>query len=224
LIATEVDIALPITVAMRTYFSTYHLWGARHFTRLAAEIEANTPAPHFSMPHRCYVTNAVLSAAAFLDAAINEVFEDIDDSHPSYVDALSVEDRSKIASIANKKKRGPTLAKYQAALDALSQEQFIPHAAPYEDASLVIELRNRLMHFRPETISESDLNDIDAIVFNKFEPNRLMKGQRNPYFPDHCLGGGCAAWAAHSVMAFTDEFFDRVRMKPHYQRSDLGPA
>ena len=75
---------------MRAYFSSYHLWAAEHFTRLAKEIEdAHTGSPEFNIAHRAYVTNAILSAVAFLEAAINELFDDVVDQHYSYVNPLS---------------------------------------------------------------------------------------------------------------------------------------
>jgi hypothetical protein len=74
-------------VLMRTYFSTYHLWAAEHFARLAANIEgAHTGKPTFNIKHRAYVTSSILSAVAFLEAAINEFFDDVTDGHSGYVD------------------------------------------------------------------------------------------------------------------------------------------
>src|SRR5689334_4395269 len=95
--ATEADIASPAGIAMRAYFSSYHLWAAQHFTRLATELETTIKGPQFDLPHRSYVTNAVFSAVAFIEAAINEVFEDVNDRHPSYVGVLDPESHKKLA-------------------------------------------------------------------------------------------------------------------------------
>jgi hypothetical protein len=69
------------TVSMRGYFSTQHLWSAEHSTRLAAELEAaHTGEARFSIRHRSYVLGAVGEAVAFLEAFINELFQDAQDA------------------------------------------------------------------------------------------------------------------------------------------------
>ena len=69
------------TVSMRGYLSTQHLWSAEHFTRLAAELEAaHTGEARFSIRHRSYVLGAVGEAVAFLEAFINELFQDAQDA------------------------------------------------------------------------------------------------------------------------------------------------
>jgi hypothetical protein len=78
--------AFPITVKMRAYYSSYHLWAARHLVALVKAIET-TPSERsrFDIRHRAYVTNCIFSAASFLEAAINELFQDVADGHESYV-------------------------------------------------------------------------------------------------------------------------------------------
>jgi hypothetical protein len=69
------------TVSMRGYLSTQHLWSAEHFTRLAAELEAaHTGEARFSIRHRSYVLGALGEAVAFLEAFVNELFQDAADA------------------------------------------------------------------------------------------------------------------------------------------------
>jgi hypothetical protein len=46
----------------------------------------------------------------------------------------------------------------------------------------------------------------------------LLKGAGNPYFPDHCLGSGCAQWAVTSAKAFADAYFAMLQINPNYAR------
>ena len=51
----------------RVYYSSYHLWAAKHFAQLALDIENRSGIkPRFDIQHPAYVTNAILSAVAFL--------------------------------------------------------------------------------------------------------------------------------------------------------------
>ncbi len=75
-----------IGVSMRLYFSSHHLWGARHFSELAAQKEsAHVGRPKFDVLHRAHVVNCLLSAAAFMEAVINEFFDDAADGHLDYL-------------------------------------------------------------------------------------------------------------------------------------------
>jgi len=72
----------------------------------------------------------------------------------------------------------------------------------------------------PGYVHEKLVNSLKA----KFKPNRLMENAGNPYFPDHCLGAGCADWAVSTTTTFTKEFFSRLGVIPNYQRSHDFPA
>jgi hypothetical protein len=40
--------------------------------------------------------------------------------------------------------------------------------------------------------------------------------QGNPFFPDRCLSHGYTVWAWETALAFCDEFFQRLGVKPPY--------
>jgi hypothetical protein len=215
---------------MRTYFSSYHLWAAKHFARLAEQIEASHAGPpRFDISHRAYVTSGVLSAVAFLEAAINELFDDVADRHPGYVDTLTIEAVRLLAGLWDEREtrtveRWPVLEKFRVALLCCGSIPFDKGAQPYQDAKLLIDLRNDLTHARPETRNTGDVDRLSAALMKRFQPNHLMDNAANPYFPDHCLGAGCAAWAVDTARGFADDFFSRVKMQPNYQRVAFGHA
>ena len=64
----------PVRVVMRNYFSTHLLWASKHFSSKAAAIEADHAGESkFDIEHRAYVISAVVNAAAFLEAFVNEL-------------------------------------------------------------------------------------------------------------------------------------------------------
>ena len=214
--AREKNTAGAAVVLMRAYFSSYHLWGAQHFTKLAQDIEDqhSGDTPIFNVKLQAYVTNAVLSAAAFLEAAINEIYVDVADEHPGYVDPLTPETKRLLAGLWERIERWPILEKYQAALLCSGIEPFEKGQPPYEDVKLLIDLRNQLMHARPKTLATGDVDKLSKSLKPRFKPSRLMENAASPYFPSHCLGAGCAGWAVASAQAYRDEFFDRLGISP----------
>jgi hypothetical protein len=212
-----------LEVRVRVYYSTYHLWAAKQFTRIAREIEDAHSAgdPVSKIEHRAYVTGALVSSVAFMEAAINEILQDAAENHQSYTAPLDQETQALLAAfwrlMEDRGSRFPILDKYQFALSCSRQVQFPKGENPYQDAALLIRLRNELVHYKPKTLGRSDTHKLDDLK-HKFPPSKLMEGTGNPYFPDKCLGYGCAEWAVNSSKNFADSFFEKIGVVPNYQR------
>ncbi len=119
--------------------------------------------------------------------------------------------------------RSPILNKYQFALRATGCAEFDKSGAPFHDANIPVQLRNELVHSRANTdrIDSERQQRLRSRTEGLFPPNALMQGSSNPYFPDHCLGAGCAEWAVKSALAITDEFLTRTKAKANYQTADF---
>lgn len=215
-----------LSLSMRVYFSEYHLWGAKHFAALARSIEdAHKGRSRFSVKHRAYVTNCVLSSVAFLEALINEFFDDIEDGHLCHIGNLTDKQRENVAVFwtVAKVERASILDKFQIALVAVGAAPFNKGAAPFQDAAALVELRNDLVHFRAETHA-ADSKDQQNLLGKwqaRFPPSKLMQGSKNPYYPDHLLGAGCAEWAVKSALALADEFVGRTGVNASYKTANF---
>ncbi len=214
------------TFLFRSYFSIHHLWAAEHFSRLARGIEnKHEGRPHFYIEHRVYVVNSLLSATAFLEAAINELFQDAHDRHLAYIEHLDEEVVSDLADFWNKTDFGygnATLQKYEVALSIGKKDPFVKGKNPYQDANLVIKIRNFLTHYKPKNVGGDEIHDLQKSIIGKFPETKTMSGSGNPYFPDKALGYGCTEWALRSVRSFADSFFDKMQIVPNYQRADFS--
>jgi hypothetical protein len=74
-VATATGLVGSVRAAVRSYYSTQHLWAAQHFTRLAADFErGHADQSRIFLQHRSYVMGAVMESVAFLEAFINEMF------------------------------------------------------------------------------------------------------------------------------------------------------
>jgi hypothetical protein len=217
---------LPMTgsleIKMRVYYSSYHLWAAKHFTEKVAKIEEeHVGRSVFNIEHRAYATNVILSAVAFLEAGINEVFQDVADNHTSYIEGLTPEARRLMAILWNMMANKSVLDKYELALTLSKKEPFQTDIRPFQDVKLLIGLRNTLVHYKPKTLGSIDEPDIQKKLKGKFRTNKLMEGSGNPFFPDKCLGHGCCEWAVNASSAFADIFFSRIGIVPNYQKAKL---
>lgn len=212
---------------MRAYFSSYHLWAAMDFASKSNVIEsAHSGPPRFDIEHRALVIASVVEAAAFLESAINELYVDCLEDHSSYIKALSV---PVIAALRaqwtdwhkNGRAAQPTLEKFDAALRCAGIAPFNHGTAPYQGAYDVLRLRNALVHYTPEWVPSDKPHRFDALR-SRFQENALMRNAGNAYFPDKCLGAGCANWCITSALAFADNFHAQLRLRPNYQVSNFS--
>ncbi len=114
------------------------------------------------------------------------------------------------------------LKKYQFALAAADKDRFDPGLPPYQDVNYLKELRNALVHYRPE--QDTDLNKhkkIEDGYTNRF-PINPYSHTNDVFFPKKCLGHGCAEWAVESSIKFIQEFYKRMGFSPKWDEKLLS--
>ena len=170
------------------------------------------------------MTGSIITAVAFLEATINELFADVGDESVNRMKQLAPNLRALMAQMWSL--QVPRTAsyriteKYQIALTSAGAPTFLLGQQPLQDVSILVELRNELIHYEPTWRDErvpGDANEADSDRLGRScdpffgpEPIRLLKEWR-PYFPDHCLGYGCDG-SGQASMRFVDEFFQRISM------------
>ena len=207
----------------------YQLWAARHLAAAARDIEnAHDPQrdrPRFDIEHRTNVMMSVIASASFIESFINEVYEDLaEDRRPEgRYDTITARAQQIVVQYWKAQgERDRTLAKYQMLLVACDATPFDTGSAPYQDVQLLLKLRNKLIHYRPETLIADEDYRLQGKLRDKFPGCALLHGSGNPWWPDHCLGFGCAAWAERSALALTDHVADALRIHPSYPAVDFG--
>ncbi len=219
-----------VEIKMRTYFSIQHIQSAALFCRLSNEIENKYDGifdQKSTTEHGSYVTNAIFSSICFLEATINEIFCDAVDNQSS-IENLGKEKIKLLADMWSldvpRTAAYSILEKYQIALSLLEKPLFDNCVSPYQNIQILIQLRNALMHYEPKwnlTYSsleseEYELDNLSKRLRGKFALSKIYKDTGNSFFPDKCLGHGCAKWAVESCVAFADDFFSKIGLKPTF--------
>jgi hypothetical protein len=211
-------------IVVRNYFSSHLLSSATRLANLAKQIEdRHTGMARFDLEHRTYALSSIVSAVGFLEAMINELFQDAYDDHApdgGAITLLNTNTRQLMAEYwraIEQGERGRILDKYQALLRFAGQPVMEEGKQPFQHAKLAVQLRNAIVHFRPEDLSADEPAKMETRLHSKFPDNRLMAGAGNPWWPDHCLGWGCADWAIRSVTALADHVVNAVDIRPNYR-------
>ena len=226
-------------------YSMYHIQAAASFAKLLRQMEeqykdtrSNTGLlPHeLDVVYKGYATGAIFSAVSFLEASINELFVEATDEDVSNEYHRLCKFPSEIVScMANlwrldipRTASFPILNKYQVALTVARRELFDKGRAPYQNVTLVVQLRNRLIHFEPEYLplhlpgAAGTGHSFEDRLIGKFALNPWSKNFIANFFPEKCLGYGCAKWATESVIDFANEFFTRMDVEAYH--SGLGDS
>ena len=223
------------TIRFRDCFSVRYLQSAALLCRLAFAIEQEyreaeeVPADP-GLRHEVFILNSVLSSVAFLESAINELYADAADEAYIFADEKN---EALLSLIGEKWKnaknfdRAPVLTRYQKILTITGQPVFYEGDQAFANVRDLIEIRNYLMHYKREWVvirergdpgegEETRAEKFEKIVRKKFAINPLAP-KNLPFFPDKCLGHGCAEWAIVNSIIFVDEFFRRLGLPVPYE-------
>jgi hypothetical protein len=222
-------------IAMWYWYSLDQYHAASFFSIKCAREEANPRPPMVideiefpidpgqQIEHRSYVIAAILSSVAFLEAALNELLASASDDDFELAGGrgpLTKQERQALCDVRDQL-RPPFLGKFQRVLRLLGRQPFNQGAQPYQDADLLVKLRNILVHSRPgwspadarDQIAQDEL--LERLASKNF-PLHPFAEKDDPFFPDKCLGAACADWAERTARAFADDFFGRLGITPAY--------
>jgi hypothetical protein len=102
------------------------------------------------------------------------------------------------------------LRKFQTSLIFANRTEMETGKNPYQDTKLLIELRNRLIHFRPAWHYADDPADFGQKLRGRFPQSLLLSPNNASGWSVWALGAGCAWWAFNTSLAFADEWAERL--------------
>jgi hypothetical protein len=202
------------TARVKYSFSKQHLRAAELFAAQARTAETNISSPDEVQRshHRAYVTAAILSGVAFLEASINELYLSALDKDrtalPSFNDHLF----ELFAQFWLDVEKSSILNKYQVALALATKPRFDKGGRIYQEAETIVQLRNCLVHYQPEWDDELGRHQkLESRLSGKFDLNPYVDNS-SLWFPHQCLSAACAEWCVRAVLQFADEFSNQLQI------------
>lgn len=222
-------------IRFRDCFSVRYIQSAAVLCRLGYQIEHGSGShsevsPELLIRHEAFILNSVLSSVAFLESTINELYADAVDGAYYFADPEQELLLKTIGERWNNEKnfdRAPMVSRFQKILTIADRQPFDEHEKAFENIRILTEIRNHLMHYKREwvvvrtsrssrTESMSTAERFEKILRARFAINPLA-AKNQPFFPDKCLGHGCAEWAVMNSLIFTDAFFRRLGLPVPYE-------
>jgi hypothetical protein len=209
----EITVAADVATGITHSFHREHLFAACLFARRARRLEergVTGVGPEGMARHRAYVTGAIFSSVAFLDCSINELYLESRRAGRNGTSLQPTRAHTLLAKLWPSVEFSPMMLRYKMALKATDAERFDELRAPYRDVETLIGLRDALVHYQPERHHERRRHHrLQRRLRGKFALNTLLP-MRALWFPDLCLGSGCAQWALRTAQAFSDEVCHRI--------------
>lgn len=179
---------------------------------------ASAVGPEGIANHRACVTGAIVSSVAFLESSINELYIEFQRASDDGT-RIPTRAHTQLERLWPSAEGASLMLRYQVALQSVDAERFNERRSTYKNVERLLELRDALVHHQPERHDERQRHQsLQRRLRTCFSPNTLL-GPRARWFPDLCLGAGCATWALRSVEAFSDEFSGRMgipsRVRPN---------
>lgn len=195
----------------RYSFTVQFLLGAYLQSRLAAQIEgesATRVTEEDRVVHRSHVASAVMQSCASLESAISEICEHGPGHHmgSNGVDATAREFLRPLAGMIDKQS---ALARFDTVLHLLGKPSFARGTQPYQDATLLVKLRNEVVHYKSQWRSAGEQSRLMLSLKQQglSAPPFYMDAM---FFPHQCLSAARAEWAVRTAVAFLDAFFDKL--------------
>jgi hypothetical protein len=190
-----------------------HIFSAHHFSELAHVLEGRGSedlSAEEKWRHRAYVIGAAFSASSFLEASINELYLELQNLSQSGHPRLPPRELGLLLRVWPDVVGSPVLHKYQVALSISDADNYDESRPPYIDADSLLRLRDGLLSCTPDwDDSRGKHRTLEKRLRTKFPPSSLAPASA-PWFPDRCLGAGCAKWAVRTAQAFSDDFCRRM--------------
>jgi len=167
----------------------------------------------------------IISACSFLECYINEIYVAAHDEDPYSLGNIPKEKVALIRKLWERNiprtARFGILEKYDIFLDLIGAEPFEKGRFPYQDASILIDVRNELVHYEPQWTyyqEEQELNKktghakLEEKLKYRFEPSKMHPASYFA-FPHYCLSSSCLEWAFRTSKELAMDFSRKVGIK-----------
>lgn len=214
-LSAEIRVSLQVQATGRVIsnFAWQHLKAATTFRDRVVALETENldqPFGAFFEDIRSYGSACIMSAAASLEALINELF--ITPEGPLRRQLADFEEdfwgRKGIEW------KGP-LEKYQLALTMLGHEPFNQHDKTYRSVWALIELRNAFVHYKP-TWDPDRQRKVELVeVLNTKYPLSPFPDGGSDFVTMRSMSAGCMRWVIDTTGTFLKEFHARAKLDEH---------
>ena len=206
----KVNVQIQASARVIANFARQHLKAATTFRDQVVVIESSNTGPPFGAffeDIRSYGSACIMSAAASLEALINELFitpegplrRQLPNFEAAFWGRGGIEWK-------------PPLEKYQLALEMLDEKRMNEQEQTFRDAWALIELRNALVHYKPTWDPDRQRKvDLVDVLRNKYGLSPFSD-EGSDFVTMRSMSSGCVRWVVASTADFMKAFHARAKL------------
>lgn len=203
-----------ITLRQKSAFALQHLKAAAKFSRQCGKIQEQNignPLGAFYDDQMACVSAAVMLSVASLESNVNEYLSEPEKLFPD----LNDQARSEVCELISPLS---ILDKYQKVLSIRGGNVYDKGSNPFQDADILVALRNELVHFHPEWHDEQERHrTLGGKLQYKFELSPFITEETGVLFPQRIISHGCTKWAVKSTLVFMENFSNRLEVGSRFR-------
>ncbi len=163
--------------------------------------------------HFACASGAIIAAACALEASVNEFHQDAIDGTTNALGRAATA-RQQIVELRDTVDRAPLLRKFTWILSLADAPPLRAGEEPMQSAASVIELRDALVHYKPEWYHDlKQSRRLEDRLRGRFPLNRLSTDSM-AFVPYRACGHGSGLWASRSVVGFLAAFYAQLGFEP----------
>lgn len=204
----------------REYLASQHLWAALYTAQQCADFERRLHASGSRRSHptqRALASSSIVSSVAFLEALVNETYEDAVEVAAGGAGRLDETCRTLMREYwLHGGDKASTLTKYQMALVFARLAKFDVGAMPYQDVATLISLRNAFVHYRPAWRDDEAPPNLEAKLLERVSRSPLLGAEDASSWMIWALASPTAEWSVRAARALADEWCNRMQLNRTY--------
>lgn len=221
---SSVKVSDTVECSLRYSFTNQFLQAATLFVNKAIAIEKipnEDVTEDLKIEHRAYITTAIMQCAAALETEIHEIYEYGPNSlHGSC--AITVKEKESLFYLKDFIDKQSPLDKYNVALKVLNKAPLPTGAKTYQNAQLLIKLRNEITHYKSawtgDLLKKKFLKELEG---KRHNPPPFTHPSQN-FFPHRCLNADCGRWAISSAISFLDDVYKSLDIPNRFDSLKFG--
>lgn len=191
----------------RIHYANSHLSAAIHFHKAVAEIEQANSGKEYGEFWDIAQYNAVacvLTAVAAIEAYANEIYAD----RSQFFGSQAADQIDEMMRICSKNMRTlETIAKLELFLRVAKNTAIDRGRDPYRSICALIELRNAVVHFKPEPNSNAPAHEaLSKKLRSCIKPGPFIQANNEALFPRRWVSASSTRWVILSTIAFVREY------------------
>lgn len=207
----------PIKMMISYSFTAQFLMASSLFVKRAHALESEVTKSkledaqihELECEHKGLITSVLMQCSAALETAAYQVTHD-GPGHHLGSNGVNQEQKAFLNQLCDLVDDQPTTERFSLILRLLKIPDFDYGIKLCQDVSLLVEIRNALVHYKPKAVYPFDSEKLLA----KLKPKNLalspFPGAQSIYFPNACLSASLGDWCVRSTFSFLDAFYAKL--------------